>query len=82
MTSFLSFLAGLLLAVGGPVTGLSIQPAPERTEVVISMEGQAEYRDFTMEGMGEKVFVVGEIVKRPDAGPRIEWVASDVCSAQ
>jgi len=50
MTSFLSFLAGLLIAVGGPVTGLSIQPAPERTEVVISMEGQAEYRDFTMEG--------------------------------
>jgi len=50
MTSFLSLLAGLLVTVGGPVTGLSIQPAPERTEVVISMEGQAEYRDFTMEG--------------------------------
>ncbi len=50
MTSILSLLAGLLLSVGGPVTGLSIQPAPERTEVVISMEGQAEYRDFTMEG--------------------------------
>lgn len=50
MTSFLSLLAGLLAMVGGPVTGLSIQPAPERTEVVISMEGQADYRDFTMEG--------------------------------
>jgi type IV pilus assembly protein PilQ len=50
MTSILSLLAGLLLSIGGPVTGLSIQPAPERTEVVISMEGQAEYRDFTMEG--------------------------------
>ncbi|MGM0669174.1 MAG: AMIN domain-containing protein, partial [Gemmatimonadota bacterium] len=50
MTSFLSLLAGLLATMGGPVTGLSIQPAPERTEVVISMEGQAEYRDFTMEG--------------------------------
>jgi type IV pilus assembly protein PilQ len=50
MTSFLSFLAGLLVAIGGPVTGLSIQPAPERTEVVISMEGRADYRDFTMEG--------------------------------
>jgi type IV pilus assembly protein PilQ len=50
MTSFLSLLAGLLVTAGGPVTGLSIQPAPERTEVVISMEGQAEYRDFTMEG--------------------------------
>jgi len=50
MTSFLSLLAGLLLSMGGPVTGLSIEPAPERTEVVISMQGQAEYRDFTMEG--------------------------------
>jgi len=50
MTSFLSLLAGLMVSMGGPVTGLSIQPAPERTEVVISMEGQAEYRDFTMEG--------------------------------
>jgi type IV pilus assembly protein PilQ len=49
MTSFLSLLAGLLISVGGPVTGLSVQPAPERTEVVISMEGEAEYRDFTME---------------------------------
>jgi type IV pilus assembly protein PilQ len=50
MTSILSLLAGLLLSIGGPVTGLSVQPAPERTEVVISMNGQAEYRDFTMEG--------------------------------
>ncbi len=50
MTSFLSLMAGLLVAMGGPVTGLSIQPAAERTEVVISMEGQAEFRDFTMEG--------------------------------
>jgi len=50
MTSFLSLLAGLIATMGGPVTGLSIQPAPERTEVVISMEGQAEYRDFTMDG--------------------------------
>jgi type IV pilus assembly protein PilQ len=50
MTSFLHLMAGALVAMGGPVTGLSIQPAPERTEVVISMDGQAEYRDFTMEG--------------------------------
>ena len=49
MTSFLSLLAGLLMAVGGPVTGLSVQPAPERTEVLIAVQGQAEYRDFTME---------------------------------
>jgi len=50
MTSILSVLTGVLLGFGGPVTGLSVQPAPERTEVVISIEGHAEFRDFTMEG--------------------------------
>lgn len=50
MTSILSFLVSVLLGSGGPVTGLSVQPASDRTEVVISMEGRAEYRDFTMEG--------------------------------
>jgi type IV pilus assembly protein PilQ len=50
MTSILSLLVGVLLSLGGPVTGLSVQPALERTEVVISMEGQLEFRDFTMEG--------------------------------
>ncbi len=50
MTSFFSLLAGLLLGLGGPVTGMSIRPAPERTEVVISMEGEVRYRDFTLEG--------------------------------
>jgi type IV pilus assembly protein PilQ len=50
MTSILSLMAGLLTALGGPVTSLSIQPAEARTEVVIVMEGQAEFRDFTMEG--------------------------------
>ena len=50
MTSILSLLVGVLLSLGGPVTGLSVQPALERTEVVISMEGQLDFRDFTMEG--------------------------------
>jgi type IV pilus assembly protein PilQ len=50
MPSILSLLVGVLLGSGGPVTGLSVQPAPDRTEVIISMEGQAEFRDFTMEG--------------------------------
>lgn len=50
MTSILSLLAGVLLGFGGPVTGLSVQPALERTEVVISIQGHAEFRDFTMEG--------------------------------
>jgi type IV pilus assembly protein PilQ len=50
MTSILSLLVSALLGSGGPVTGLSVLPAPDRTEVVIAMEGQAEFRAFTMEG--------------------------------
>lgn len=50
MTSFFPLLAGLLIGLGGPVTGLKVQPATDRTEVVISLEGEAEFRDFTMEG--------------------------------
>ncbi|MBT8395355.1 MAG: AMIN domain-containing protein [Gemmatimonadetes bacterium] len=50
MPSILSLLVGVLLGSGGPVTGLAVQPAPDQTEVIISMEGQAEFRDFTMEG--------------------------------
>ena len=35
-----------------------------------------------LRGMDEKVFVVGEVIKRPEAGPRIEWVANDACRAR
>jgi phosphoribosylformylglycinamidine cyclo-ligase len=35
-----------------------------------------------LQGMGETVSVIGEIIKRPDAGPRIEWEAYDACRAQ
>lgn len=50
MTSYFSLLAGLLIGLGGPVTGLKVQPSTDRTEVVISLQGEAEFRDFTMEG--------------------------------
>ena len=50
MSSVLAVWLGLFLAVGGPVTRLTIQPALEKTEIHITMEGEVEYRDFTMEG--------------------------------
>jgi type IV pilus assembly protein PilQ len=34
----------------GVVTGLQILPAPERTEVLIQVQGDVQTRDFTMEG--------------------------------
>ena len=50
MSSVLAVWLGLFLAVGGPVTRLTIQPALEKTEIHITMEGEVEYRHFTMEG--------------------------------
>jgi type IV pilus assembly protein PilQ len=40
----------IALAGNGTVTGLQILPAAERTEVLISVDGPVEVRDFTMEG--------------------------------
>jgi type IV pilus assembly protein PilQ len=40
----------IALAGNGAVTGLQILPAAERTEVLISVDGPVEVRDFTMEG--------------------------------
>lgn len=74
MTSILSLLAGVLLSLGGPVTGLSIQPAPERTEVVISMAGQVEYRDFTMEGPSRLVL---DLIGAEHALPRDNFLNID-----
>ncbi len=50
MSSVLAVWLGLFLAVGGPVTRLTIQPALEKTEIQITMDGEVEYRAFTMEG--------------------------------
>lgn len=53
MTSTLVALltAGLNLGLGGPVTEVSIRPAPSATtEILIAVDGEVEYREFTMEG--------------------------------
>lgn len=51
MTSMFALWTGLLLSLtGGPVTEVSIHPAAATTEIVIAVDGNVEYRDFTMEG--------------------------------
>jgi type IV pilus assembly protein PilQ len=50
MSSFFALWTSILLVAGGPVKGLSILPAPDRTDVVIAVDGEVEYRHFTMEG--------------------------------
>jgi len=49
MSSIIAFWAGLVLGVGGPVTGVSILPDSDRTQIVIAVDGSVDYRDFTME---------------------------------
>lgn len=50
MSSMFALWAAALLGAGGPVTGVSVSPAAERTQILIAVDGQVEYRDFTMEG--------------------------------
>ncbi len=50
MTSMFALWTGALLALGGPVTEVAITPAERYTSVLIAVDGDVEYRDFTMEG--------------------------------
>jgi type IV pilus assembly protein PilQ len=50
MTSMFALWAGTLLAFGGPVTEVTITPMASQTSVLISVNGDVEYRDFMMEG--------------------------------
>jgi type IV pilus assembly protein PilQ len=50
MTSLFALWAGTLLALGGPVTEVTITPMASQTSVLISVDGGVQFRDFTMEG--------------------------------
>jgi len=50
MTSMFALWAGALLALGGPVTEVTITPMANGTSVLIAVDGDVDYRDFTMEG--------------------------------
>jgi type IV pilus assembly protein PilQ len=50
ISSMFALWAAALIGTGGPVTGVSVSPAAERTQILIAVDGQVEYRAFTMEG--------------------------------
>ncbi|MDP2957920.1 MAG: AMIN domain-containing protein [Longimicrobiales bacterium] len=50
MTSMFALWTGVLLALGGPVTEVAITSADQHTSVLIAVDGDVEFRDFTMEG--------------------------------
>ncbi|MEX2467474.1 MAG: AMIN domain-containing protein, partial [Gemmatimonadota bacterium] len=50
MTSMFALWAGALLSLGGPVTEVTITPMATGTSVLIAVDGDVDYREFTMEG--------------------------------
>lgn len=58
MTAVLTALVVLLFGAGERVTSVDVRPAGQRTEVVIGVEGEARYRDFTLEAPARLVIDV------------------------
>ena len=50
MTSILTLLIGLLLPAAELVTGVSVIPNRNRTEILVSVDGSVSYRAFSLEG--------------------------------
>lgn len=72
MTSMFALWAGTLLALGGPVTELTITPMASQTSVLISIDGEVEYRDFQMEGPHR---LVVDLIGATHALPRDNFAA-------
>ena len=71
ISSMFALWAAAALA-GGPVTGVSVSPAAERTQILIAVDGDVEYRHFTMEGPNR---LVVDIVGSRLALPRQDYPA-------
>ena len=48
MTSILTLLIGLLLSASELVTGLSVVPSLNRTEILVSVDGSVSFRTFSL----------------------------------
>lgn len=72
MTSMFALWAGALLALGGPVTEVAITPTAAGTSVLIAVDGDVEYREFTMEGPHR---LVVDLMGSRHALPREEFTA-------
>ena len=49
MTSILTLLVGLLLSASEMVTGISVVPNLDRTDILLSVDGAVSYRAFSLE---------------------------------
>lgn len=72
MTSLFALWAGTLLALGGPVTEVTITPMATGTSVFIAVDGDVDYREFTMEGPHRLVI---DLMDSEHALPREEFAS-------
>jgi type IV pilus assembly protein PilQ len=72
MTSMFALWASTLLAFGGSVTEVTITPMPSETSVLITVDGDVEFRDFTMEGPYR---LVVDLMDARHALPRAEFAS-------
>jgi type IV pilus assembly protein PilQ len=71
MTSMFALWTGALLALAGSVTEVTITPMASQTSVLIAVDGDIEYRDFTMEGPHRLVL---DLMGARHALPRSEFL--------
>ena len=71
MTAILTLLIGLLLPATEPVTGVSIVPNLDRTEILISVDGSVSYRAFSMEAPAR---IVVDLLNARHALPREDFL--------
>ncbi|MDH3207424.1 MAG: AMIN domain-containing protein [Gemmatimonadota bacterium] len=72
MTSMFALWASTLLAFGGAVTEVTITPMQSETSVLITVDGDVEFRDFTMEGPHR---LVVDLMDSRHALPRAEFAS-------
>ncbi len=71
MTPILALISAVLLgSVTDPVTSVDILPAAEQTEIVIAVEGDLDFRDFTLEGPAR---LVVDLMGTENALPRSRY---------
>ena len=75
MTSMFALWASMLLALAGSVTEVTITPMASQTSVLITVDGDIEYRDFTMEGPNRLVI---DLMGTRNALPDEEFLELDL----
>jgi type IV pilus assembly protein PilQ len=71
MSSMFAVWVGALMALAGSVTEVTITPMASQTSVLITVDGDVEYRDFTMEGPHRLVL---DLMDARNALPRSEFL--------